>query len=83
MRSLEFVDRLIVAVATNSSKQPLFTLEERVAFIRSAVGDDPRVEVRQFDGLLVDFARDGGREPHHPRPARGERFRVRVSRWRS
>ncbi len=56
-RSLQFVDRIVVAVATNVSKQPLFTLEERVAFIRSAVGDDDRVDVRQFDGLLVDFAR--------------------------
>jgi pantetheine-phosphate adenylyltransferase len=56
-RSLQFVDRIVVAVATNVSKQPLFTLEERVAFIRSAVGDDDRVDVRQFNGLMVDFAR--------------------------
>jgi pantetheine-phosphate adenylyltransferase len=56
-RSLGFVDRIVVAVATNVAKQPLFTLEERVSFIRDAVGDDPRVDVRQFTGLLVDFAR--------------------------
>ena len=59
-RSLQFVDRIIVAVATNVSKQPLFTLDERVAFIRAAVGDDARVDVRQFNGLLVDFAREVG-----------------------
>ena len=59
-RSLEFVDRLVVAVATGSGKQPLFSLEERVAFIRSAAGDDPRVEVMQFNGLLVDFAKSVG-----------------------
>ncbi|HET7586097.1 MAG TPA: pantetheine-phosphate adenylyltransferase [Gemmatimonadaceae bacterium] len=59
-RSLSFVDRLVVAVATNVTKQPLFTVEERMAFIRAAVGDDDRVEVRAFDGLLVDFARDVG-----------------------
>lgn len=59
-RSLGFVDRLIVAVATNVSKQPLFTLEERASFIRDAVGDDARIEVRHFDGLLVDFAREVG-----------------------
>ena len=59
-RSLEFVDRLVVAVATNSSKTPLFTLDERMALIRAAAGDDPRVEVRQFNGLLVDFAREVG-----------------------
>jgi pantetheine-phosphate adenylyltransferase len=56
-RSLEFVDSLVVAVATNISKQPLFTDDERVALIREAVGDDPRVEVRSFTGLLVDFAK--------------------------
>jgi pantetheine-phosphate adenylyltransferase len=56
-RSLGFVDRIVVAVATNVAKQPLFTLEERVGFIRAAVGDDARVDVRQFTGLLVDFAR--------------------------
>ena len=59
-RSLQFVDRIVVAVATNVSKQPLFTLDERVGFIRAAVGSDDRVEVRKFDGLLVDFARSVG-----------------------
>ena len=56
-RSLQFVDRIVVAVATNSSKQPLFTVDERVEFIRAAVGNDDRVDVRQFHGLLVEFAR--------------------------
>jgi len=55
-RSLAFVDRVIVAVAVNVAKQPLFTPEERVALIKEAV-DDSKVEVRTFDGLLVDFAR--------------------------
>ena len=59
-RSLEFVDRLVVAVAMNSAKQPIFTPDERVNLIRASVGDDPRVEVRQFHGLLVDFARQTG-----------------------
>jgi pantetheine-phosphate adenylyltransferase len=59
-RSLSFVDRLIVAVATNLTKQPLFTEEERTRLIRAAVEDDPRVEVRTFQGLLVDYARESG-----------------------
>jgi pantetheine-phosphate adenylyltransferase len=59
-RSLAFVDRIIVAVATNVSKHPLFTLDERVGFIRAAVGNDDRIDVRQFNGLLVDFARAAG-----------------------
>ncbi|HEV2671476.1 MAG TPA: pantetheine-phosphate adenylyltransferase [Gemmatimonadales bacterium] len=54
-RSLEFVDRLIVAVAVNVAKQPLFSLEERVALIRAAV-TDARVDVQSFDGLLAEFA---------------------------
>ena len=56
-RSLEFVDRLVVAVATNSTKTPLFTVEERVALIRATVKHEPRIEVHSFGGLLVDFAR--------------------------
>jgi pantetheine-phosphate adenylyltransferase len=59
-RSFGFVDRLIVAVATNPGKQPLFTVEERVAFITEAVDGDSRIEVRHFHGLLVDFARETG-----------------------
>jgi pantetheine-phosphate adenylyltransferase len=56
-RSLGFVDRLIVALAINVAKQPLFSIDERKGFIRAAVGDDSRVEIREFEGLLVDFAR--------------------------
>lgn len=55
-RSLEFVDRLIVAVARNSAKTPLFSVDERVELIRATVAGEPRVDVRSFTGLLVDFA---------------------------
>jgi pantetheine-phosphate adenylyltransferase len=55
-RSLGFVDRLIVAVARNVAKAPVFTVDERVALIRSAVGKEKRIDVKSFDGLLVDFA---------------------------
>ena len=60
VRSLEFVDRLVVAVATNVAKQPLFTSDERVALIREAMAHEPRIDVRHFSGLLVDLARDVG-----------------------
>ena len=60
MRSLGFVDRLIVAVARNVSKTPLFTVDERVKLIKAAMGDENRVEVKSFDGLLVDFAKESG-----------------------
>lgn len=58
-RSLAFVDRVIVAVAVNVAKQPLFTLEERVALLRETVRL-PEVEVQSFEGLLVDFAQRVG-----------------------
>ena len=56
-RALSFVDRLIVAVAPSSAKTPIFTADERVALITAAVGTERRIEVKRFDGLLVDFAR--------------------------
>ncbi|MEO6443568.1 MAG: pantetheine-phosphate adenylyltransferase [Gemmatimonadaceae bacterium] len=59
-RSLGFVDRLIVAVASNVSKQPLFTFEERADFIRKSIGENDRIEVHHFRGLLVDFAKQMG-----------------------
>ena len=58
-RARRFADRLIVAVAVNPAKQPLFTLDERVALIRRVV-DDPAIEVSAFDGLLAEFARAAG-----------------------
>jgi pantetheine-phosphate adenylyltransferase len=56
-RALALFDRVIVAVAENVRKAPLFTLDERRAMIRASVGDDPRIEVDSFTGLLVDYAR--------------------------
>ena len=58
-RSLEFVDHLIVAVAVNVAKQPLFSLEERVSLIKATVTDE-RVEVQSFEGLLAEFAKHVG-----------------------
>jgi pantetheine-phosphate adenylyltransferase len=59
-RSCEFVDHLIVAVAVNSSKKALFTTQERVQLIRLATADQKCVEVTQFEGLLVHFAKKVG-----------------------
>jgi len=58
-RSLGFLDKLVVAVAVNVGKQPLFSLDERVGLIRESV-KDAKVDVQSFDGLLVDFARKIG-----------------------
>jgi pantetheine-phosphate adenylyltransferase len=54
-RGLKVFDRLVVAVANNPEKRPLFTAAERKAMISDAVGDDSRVEVDSFDSLLVDY----------------------------
>jgi pantetheine-phosphate adenylyltransferase len=59
-RSLGLADNLIVAVAVNVGKQPLFTVEERLDMLRTAVGDDPRVSFQSFDGLLAEFAKKMG-----------------------
>jgi len=59
-RGLKLFDRLVVAVANNPQKRPLFTAEERKALIAEAIGNDPRVEVDSFDGLLVDYVRRKG-----------------------
>lgn len=53
-RSLGVFDRVIVAVASNPKKAPLFTTEERIRFIRESVSQIANVEVEAFDGLLVD-----------------------------
>jgi pantetheine-phosphate adenylyltransferase len=58
-RALEFVDQLIVAVAVNVAKQPLFSLEERVALIQQTV-TDKRISVQSFEGLLAEFAKKVG-----------------------
>jgi len=59
-RSLVLADRVIVAVARNSAKEPLFSLEERLEMLTVAIGSDPRISFASFGGLLVDFAREVG-----------------------
>jgi pantetheine-phosphate adenylyltransferase len=59
-RGLKIFDRLVVAVANNPQKSPLFTVDERKALIAEAVANDERVEIDSFDGLLVDYARRKG-----------------------
>ncbi len=60
-RAAKVVDNLIVAVAANDGKEPLFPLKERVAMVEGEIERLPpdvrkRIEVRQFDILLMDFA---------------------------
>ena len=59
-RALGVVDRLVVAVAPRPEKGVLFTLEDRVAMIKEAVGAESRVTVEPFQGLLVEHAKARG-----------------------
>jgi pantetheine-phosphate adenylyltransferase len=59
-RGLKLFDRVVVALADNPRKQPLFSLKERKRMIRETLGNDPRVEVDSLRGLLVDYVRGRG-----------------------
>ena len=60
-RGRALFDRIVVAVAAETPKDPLFTLEERVRLAREALGDkDPGITVEPFDGLLVDYVAKRG-----------------------
>ena len=56
-RGLAVFDKMIVAVAHNPRKTPLFSPDERMQMIRDSIGDEPRVEITTFEGLLVDYAK--------------------------
>jgi pantetheine-phosphate adenylyltransferase len=57
-RAAKVFDKVIVAALVNPGKQPMFTLEERLAMLKEVTSDIGVVEVDAFEGLLVDFARD-------------------------
>jgi len=59
-RASRHFDTLIAAVLQNPAKEPLFTLDERVAMLKEAVAGLSNVEVDTFSGLLVDYAREQG-----------------------
>lgn len=55
-RAARLFDRVVVAVAANAAKQPLFSLDERVELARAVFAGFERVEVAGFQSLMVDFA---------------------------
>ena len=56
-RASKLFDRVVVAVAVNDSKKPLFSLKERLDMVSRAVATIPRVKADSFDGLLVDYVK--------------------------
>ncbi|WP_323763083.1 pantetheine-phosphate adenylyltransferase [Maricaulis sp.] len=62
-RAVKLVDHLVIGVAINEGKKPLFSLDERVDMVREEVApfaDGAQIEVRPFDGLLMHFAEEIG-----------------------
>ena len=57
-RAAKMTDLLIVGVLKNSAKRGLFSIEEREEMLREVTKDIPNIEIKSFDGLLVDFARE-------------------------
>ncbi|MGA2131910.1 MAG: pantetheine-phosphate adenylyltransferase [Bryobacteraceae bacterium] len=59
-RGCRLCDKLIVAILRNETKQPLFSVEERIEMLRDVLGGFPNVVVDSFNGLLVDYASQNG-----------------------
>jgi pantetheine-phosphate adenylyltransferase len=59
-RSLQIFDKVIVAVAPNPKKKPLFDIEERVEMIRESTKDIPNVQIEIFEGLLAEYMKRKG-----------------------
>ena len=56
-RALTVVETLWVGVASDTTKEPLFPIEDRVEMLREVTAGEPRIRVEAFAGLTVDFAR--------------------------
>ena len=57
-RASKLFDSVIIAIASSDSKEPMFSLEERIEIGNKIFADDPKVEVVGFSGLLVNFAKE-------------------------
>lgn len=54
-RAVSLFDKLVIGIGINSSKQPMFTVEQRTGWIKEIFKNDSRVEVTSYEGLTVDF----------------------------
>ncbi|MBQ9756714.1 MAG: pantetheine-phosphate adenylyltransferase [Clostridia bacterium] len=57
-KCLTVFDKVVVAVGDNKAKNPLFSLDERLDLIKQTFSNEPRVEVKQFNGMLVEFMKE-------------------------
>lgn len=56
-RAASLFDKLVIGIGINASKQPMFTVEQRIGWIKEMFKNDPRVEVVGYEGLTVDYCR--------------------------
>ena len=54
-RAVNLFDKLVIGIGTNSSKQPMFSVEQRTGWIQEIFKNDPRIEVTGYEGLTVDY----------------------------
>ena len=59
-RASRIVDELVVGILVNNTKRPMFTMDERLEMLRETVKDLHNVEVKTFEGMTIDFARQNG-----------------------
>ncbi|MCQ2214721.1 MAG: pantetheine-phosphate adenylyltransferase [Bacteroidales bacterium] len=60
LRGLNIFDHIVIAVGINSDKRGMFTIEQRLHFIKEIFKDEPRVSVETYTGLTVDYAKQTG-----------------------
>lgn len=56
-RALPLFDELIIAIGVNDAKKYMFTLEERIAFIKESFKDEPKISVETYKGLTIDYCK--------------------------
>ncbi|MCC6185930.1 MAG: pantetheine-phosphate adenylyltransferase, partial [Chitinophagaceae bacterium] len=56
-RAVGLFDKLVIGIGTNSSKQPMFSIEQRTEWIKEVFKKDARIEVASYEGLTIDFCR--------------------------
>ncbi len=56
-RSVSLFDKLVIGIGVNSNKEPMYSLDQRMSWIREIFKEDPRIEVASYEGLTVDFCK--------------------------
>lgn len=57
-RSLDLFDKIVIGIGTNVNKQPMYSEQQRVAWVQEIYKDEPRVEARIYEGLTVNFCNE-------------------------